>query len=220
MTMQLRRHGKGGAGGLSARRAWRVMPTPPRRPSCRRFDRAQVARWPNQDPISERGGINLYAYVGNNPINLIDPFGLSQEDCEKIRRCYDQATKEMNDAGHRVGWFPPLSSLKYWYPGNGWECVSQSQYLANKLHNESKNFDDRWSVQTVTTPSGTHTWVEATSSNPSDPNFRLDPWWGTVNAPRPTIPNTPGAYPPISNTTVNNIPTVTIPSFPWGRTHP
>jgi len=33
-------------------------------------------KWPNQDPVQERGGLNLYRFVGNDPINGIDPSGL------------------------------------------------------------------------------------------------------------------------------------------------
>jgi uncharacterized protein RhaS with RHS repeats len=32
-------------------------------------------KWLNQDPIGERGGINLYRFVNNNPVNLIDTDG-------------------------------------------------------------------------------------------------------------------------------------------------
>lgn len=34
-------------------------------------------RWLNRDPIEEAGGLNLYAFVGNNPLNALDPFGAS-----------------------------------------------------------------------------------------------------------------------------------------------
>ena len=34
-------------------------------------------RWLNQDPIGEAGGMNLHGFVGNNPINNIDPLGLT-----------------------------------------------------------------------------------------------------------------------------------------------
>ena len=35
-------------------------------------------RWPSRDPIGEEGGLNLYAAMGNEPVNMFDPLGL---DC-------------------------------------------------------------------------------------------------------------------------------------------
>ena len=44
-----------------------------------RFYNPALRRWLTRDPIGERGGINLYGFVGNNPVNWIDPFGLAGE---------------------------------------------------------------------------------------------------------------------------------------------
>jgi RHS repeat-associated protein len=35
-----------------------------------------TARWLNRDPIEENGGLNLYEYVGGNPISYVDFLGL------------------------------------------------------------------------------------------------------------------------------------------------
>jgi len=35
-----------------------------------------TGRWLSRDPIGERGGMNLYAFVGNNPVGRIDYLGL------------------------------------------------------------------------------------------------------------------------------------------------
>jgi RHS repeat-associated protein len=41
-----------------------------------RYYDPQSGRWPSRDPIQEAGSINLYGYVGNNPINAVDALGL------------------------------------------------------------------------------------------------------------------------------------------------
>jgi RHS repeat-associated protein len=42
-----------------------------------RYYDPQMQRFISADPIGLAGGVNLYAYVGNNPVNRIDPSGLA-----------------------------------------------------------------------------------------------------------------------------------------------
>ena len=41
-----------------------------------RYYDPKVGRFISKDPIGLAGGINLYSYVGNNPVNFVDPLGL------------------------------------------------------------------------------------------------------------------------------------------------
>lgn len=49
---------------------------------------ASVGRWISRDPMGEGGGVNLYDYVLNSPINSYDPFGLI--DCADLRNQIDR----------------------------------------------------------------------------------------------------------------------------------
>jgi RHS repeat-associated protein len=59
-----------------------------------------TGRWPSRDPIGERGGENLYAFVGNRPTNTFDILGLeeSKEDCCKGKKGVKEVT---DDAGRK-----------------------------------------------------------------------------------------------------------------------
>jgi RHS repeat-associated protein len=45
--------------------------------SFHRYYDPGLGRYINRDPIGEVGGINLYGFCGNNPVNSFDPLGLA-----------------------------------------------------------------------------------------------------------------------------------------------
>ena len=48
-----------------------------------------------QDPIGFAGGLNLYGYVGNNPVAYTDPFGLCKDkNGEEVEACRDVSPDE------------------------------------------------------------------------------------------------------------------------------
>ncbi len=56
-----------------------------------RYYQPGTGRWLGRDPIEERGGINLYGMVGNDPGNWFDPLRLS--------KCSDLAEEVLKQAG-------------------------------------------------------------------------------------------------------------------------
>ncbi len=44
-----------------------------------RFYNPIIGKWMTRDPLRERGGLNLYGFVGNSPVNRIDPLGLAEK---------------------------------------------------------------------------------------------------------------------------------------------
>ncbi len=46
-----------------------------------RFYDPETGRWPSRDPIEEKGGFNLYGFVGNAGVNRWDILGQRENDC-------------------------------------------------------------------------------------------------------------------------------------------
>jgi RHS repeat-associated protein len=54
-----------------------------------RYYDPRVSRFVSEDPIRLKGGLNLYAYVKNRPLNRIDPLGLAPLPMVTCKRgCY------------------------------------------------------------------------------------------------------------------------------------
>lgn len=76
----------------------------------RQFARA-LGRWLTRDPIGERGGINLYVFSRNSPIDLLDAYGLKVGDkyCDPDKAARDavgdinpQSIKEGKEYGGKI----------------------------------------------------------------------------------------------------------------------
>jgi len=125
--------------------------------------------------------VNLYGYVQNNPVNWIDPMGLSAADVTRFlnesKRFTDQMTRngERTDPGiinNLLISCRALGFCKNEYNG----CGGQSDALMDDLNNFMKNtkLDDSWNIEKVYNLP-VHYNLRATSCNPSDPVLVLDP---------------------------------------------
>jgi RHS repeat-associated protein len=83
-----------------------------------RYYEPNLQRWLNRDPIGLLGGVNLHAYVGNDPVNYSDPLGLwlgfscelSQREWDKVNQAHGEriqdsrtGTDELDEALGRLG---------------------------------------------------------------------------------------------------------------------
>ncbi len=69
---------------------------------------AEVGKWISRDPIGVEGGVNVYNYTANNPVNTIDPIGL----CGKKKTWDDYLPRFIKQYGKYCG--KDYSAGKQW----------------------------------------------------------------------------------------------------------
>jgi RHS repeat-associated protein len=70
---------------------------------------ASLGRFINRDDIGERGGINLYGYVHNDPASSVDPSGMKCDPCKKPPVLKPRGPALYDNGPYRPNtpWLPP-----------------------------------------------------------------------------------------------------------------
>ncbi|HZT22344.1 MAG TPA: RHS repeat-associated core domain-containing protein, partial [Verrucomicrobiae bacterium] len=91
-----------------------------------RFYDPNLQRWLNRDPLQELGGLDLYGFVANNPINFYDPYGLAIGDWWDARTWFNSGfTESWSDSANSIG--QALGSSLAW----GYDSATGNSDLAN-----------------------------------------------------------------------------------------
>jgi RHS repeat-associated protein len=140
---------------VALNKTYRETLTPDRsaKDSGLRYYSPEISRWLNRDPIDEDGGLNVYGFVANSPIHLVDVLGRvwwnpftwfqEEEDEDCVMMCGPEVTADIldeavnvyshvrgypRDLGRRVGWFIRLArSLDY-------DAEIEAGNIANAMH--------------------------------------------------------------------------------------
>jgi len=161
---------------------------------CRFYDPLDQ-RWLNRDPIGEPGGLNLYGYVGGNPVSRIDPLGQEVVFLGQNPWWVDIVGRFGRSFGptEEGGALPPSNYPKPpgWTPEWAWRCPEGKGGGGNRWYDPAGG-EWRWHED----DDHIGHWDYNSHEQWNSPWQNLDP---TTGAPtNPVIPRTiPGGVPPI-----------------------
>jgi RHS repeat-associated protein len=140
---------------------------------CYRYYSPELGRWLNRDPLEERGGLNLYVFVNNDPVGGYDLLGLTSPD-QILSSFFSKSTTE------RI-WVMGEQD-EYTKKVRGWQPVISAVDAAKQ---ELARDSGGWDLNHRTHPS----WQPGRTDPPlTDPNA----WSHWVNSPPGTDPITAG----------------------------
>ena len=80
----------------------------------KRYDEPELGRFINSDPIAEEGGINLYRFVGNNPVNGLDFLGLCESEGDTDEYGNEVCHDEYVLSPFTIDGNPTIADLNIW----------------------------------------------------------------------------------------------------------
>lgn len=137
----------------------------------RRYYLPEIGRWLNRDPLGERGGLNLYGIVLNNPVNLWDVLGLNIYSKLCPNKCGEENIAEIEEIEDMI--FPGMYDNPYDYAASqerrdAFNTVSKIASVANAIeagYGAAKSFIHGLYVAAVTKIGGDMTYSETDAVN-------------------------------------------------------
>jgi RHS repeat-associated protein len=118
-----------------------------------RWYNPETGRWLSKDPIGIAGGLNLYAFCGNNPVNFTDPDGLWKRGGYD---CADDAARGFFDEARGRGIDGP--------GGNEWGSrIRQNKYTGKWSYTKPTEGDPMWPADKDRTGIELDLWENETS---------------------------------------------------------
>jgi RHS repeat-associated protein len=98
-----------------------------------------TGRWPSRDPIGERGGLNLYGFVGNDGVNWVDILGYFGFSAKWNRFHFEKAFPNKISDYHKA--FPDGAKGHADFPGAEYFDYNAPDIRAEKLRDELKELE-------------------------------------------------------------------------------
>ena len=145
-----------------------------------RYYSASTGRWLSRDPIEEQGGLLLYGFVANNPVNYVDPTGQIPLDTiwDIANIIYDIAVGDYvsltADVAALAVPYVPAGSTKLVKAAKATDVVSMDSKAIKTLKVEFQYYGNAQGFTKHTLPASAANWVARTKGQAS----KFMPGWG------------------------------------------